>query len=162
MALVPGASSPDLVPGNECPGTRRSQGFSVDSVSENAVRRQFLRGYGGYMCGAPQGVTMSSCSELSQILSVSCCSGWVPSVGTGLSGVAIGRCQQRTPTSEQQVATCVYSPNLVSYFQKGECNQVALLAQEWLACASFYLELQGTLWCYTVELKPPSTPRVMG
>lgn len=69
----------------------------------------------------------------------------------------------KNPTSEQQVATCVsvYSPYLVPYFQKGDCTQVAHLAQEQLARASFYVGLQGTLWRYTVELKPPPTPKGM-
>lgn len=63
-SVAPGASPPELVPGNEWLGTRGSQGFSVDSDSENTVRSQYLRGCGGYMCGTPQGVTLSSCSWL--------------------------------------------------------------------------------------------------
>lgn len=50
-----GASSPELVPGNEWPGTRSSHGFSVESVSANAVNSQFLRGCGEYMCGGTPG-----------------------------------------------------------------------------------------------------------
>lgn len=90
---------------------------------------------------------------------MSCCSGWVLDVGTGLNCSCYLQMPAKNPTSERQVATCACSPYLVSYFQKGDCKQVARLAQEQLACASFYLGLQGRnivmLYCGTSATSHP-------